>query len=60
MAAAEAATCDAAVKFYLDHRAELEACIDPYPSTCPLTPAQACPLAGEHPFESLCSSPDAG
>jgi hypothetical protein len=54
VAAADQASCDAAVAFYLAHRDELEACTLHYPPTCPLTPGQACPVIKDHPFESLC------
>lgn len=54
-AAADKASCDAAVSFYLANRDKLEACIDPYPSSCDITADQACPeLSGNHSFESLC------
>jgi hypothetical protein len=54
IAAAGQASCDGAVAFYLAHRDELEACTLHYPSTCPSTADQACPLLKDHPFESLC------
>ena len=53
-AAADGASCDNAVRFYLSNRSALEACTAHYPVACPTTPDQACPLAKEHPFESLC------
>ena len=54
MAAADSASCDAAVAFYLANRTALDACIHPYPPACGPTPAEACPLTKDHPFESLC------
>ncbi len=53
-AAAEKASCDAAVSFYVSNKAALEACTNPYPSTCSVNADQACPLMKDHPFESLC------
>jgi hypothetical protein len=50
--AADQASCDNAVAFYLAHRSELEACTRDYPSTCPVTIVQACPLLKD--FDSLC------
>ena len=52
--AAEMATCDAAVAFYVAHRDELEACINPYPTACSVISDEACPPTKDHPFESLC------
>jgi hypothetical protein len=54
-AAAAHASCDAAVSFYLANREKLNACTNSYPTSCAITPDQACPLlTKEHSFEELC------
>ena len=42
-AAADSASCDAAVEFYLQHQDELEACLTSYPADCSVPSTEACP-----------------
>jgi hypothetical protein len=52
--AAQAATCDNAVRFYLENRQALDRCVQAYPPSCSVTAKDACPIFEAHGFETLC------